>query len=73
LVSSRADEQALSARVSAEFHEMPGLSITVAQAVRLFNVDRARCERILRSLVQRGVLATDGRVFARAGTGRHSA
>ena len=72
LASSRADEYALSARVSAEFREMPGLTITLAQAVRLFNVDRPRCERILGSLVQSGILATDGRVFARAGTGRRS-
>jgi hypothetical protein len=73
VVSARADDQALSARVSAEFREMPGLSITLAQAVRLFNVDRPRCERILGSLVQRGILATDGHTFARAGTGRRSA
>ena len=72
LASSRADEHAISARVSAEFREMPGLTITLAQAVRLFNVDRPRCERILGSLVQSGILATDGRVFARAGTGRRS-
>jgi hypothetical protein len=71
--SNRADDQALCTRVSAEFREMPGLTITVAQAARLFNVDRPRCARVLGSLVDRGVLVTDGQLFTRVGTGRHSA
>ena len=57
-------------RVSAEFHEMPDLVVTVAQASRLFGVDHARSRRILDALVSRGVLSTDGRQFGRAGTGR---
>jgi hypothetical protein len=65
------DEHALSELVSAEFREMPGLSLTAAQAARLFNVDRARCARVLHSLVDRRVLSTDGQVFVRMGTGRH--
>jgi hypothetical protein len=59
-------------RVSAEFHEMPDLVITVGEASRLFAVERSRCRRILDTLVTRGVLTTDGRVFTRAGTGRRS-
>lgn len=59
-------------RVSAEFHEMPDLALTVAQAARFFAVDHARCRRILDTLVNRGTLSTDGRLFARAGTGRRS-
>ena len=59
-------------RVSAEFHEMPDLVVTVAQASRLFAVDPAHCGRILDTLVDRGILSTDGRLFARAGTGRRS-
>lgn len=59
-------------RVSAEFHEMPDLVVTVAQASRLFAVDHAHCRRILDTLVNRGILSTDGRLFARAGTGRRS-
>jgi hypothetical protein len=58
-------------RVSAEFHEMPDLAITVAQASRLFAVDHAHCRRILDALVNEGTLYTDGRLFARVGTGRH--
>jgi hypothetical protein len=59
-------------RVSAEFHEMPDLALTVAQAARFFAVDHARCRRILDTLVNRRILSTDGRLFARAGTGRRS-
>ena len=65
------DERELRQRISAEFHEMPGLVLTLAQASRLFSIDLARCERVLGSLVQHGVLAVNGRAFARAGTGRH--
>ena len=71
-VTTRDDDAALAVRVRAEFAEMPGLTITLAQASRLFSVDRSRCERILGFLVRSGALATDGRVFVRAGTGRCS-
>ena len=59
-------------RVSAEFIEMPDLVVTVAQASRLFGFDHAESRRILDTLVNRGILSTDGRQFARAGTGRRS-
>ena len=76
LLSSSNDVAVLDAdpelvRVSAEFHEMPDLMVTVAQASRLFGVDHARSRRILDALVSRGILSTDGRQFGRAGTGRH--
>ncbi|HKY22917.1 MAG TPA: hypothetical protein VJM31_17010 [Vicinamibacterales bacterium] len=38
-------------RVKAEFIEMPGLRLRVEQAQRLWNMDRASCEQLLRSLV----------------------
>lgn len=60
------DLQALLLRMSAEFQEMPGLLLTVPQAARLFCIETARCERLLRMLVERGILSTDGRAFARA-------
>ena len=65
----RPDEQelqTLQTRVSAEFREMPGLKLTLPQAARLFSIEPTRCERVLGALVDRGVLATDGRAFARA-------
>jgi hypothetical protein len=66
------EECELHRRISAEFREMPGLTLTLAQAARLFNLEPTRCERLLRSLVEGGVLITDGRAFARADSGRRS-
>lgn len=65
--SEEHDLQALQMRVSAEFREMPGLTLTLPQAARLFSIDAARCERVLGALVEGGVLATNGHAFARAG------
>lgn len=67
------DERELRVRVRAEYWDMPGLTLTLAQAARLFDVDRARCERVLGSLVDGGVLVTDGTLFARADTARRFA
>jgi hypothetical protein len=64
------DEHDLRVRISAEFREMPGLTLTLAQASRLFSLEPMRCERVLGSLVEGGVLSTNGRAFARAGAGR---
>jgi hypothetical protein len=71
--SEQPDLLALQARVTAEFREMPGMRLTLAQAARLFSIDAARCARVLGALVERGVLATDGRAFARADAGARSA
>jgi len=73
LRSEEHDLAALQARVSAEFREMPGLMLTLAQASRLFSIDTARCERVLGALVEGGVLSTHGRAFARAGAGARCA
>jgi hypothetical protein len=53
----------LQARIQAEFREMPGLNLTLAQAARLFNVDAARCERALARLVAAGALRVDQGAF----------
>jgi hypothetical protein len=63
------DLHTLQSRVSAEFREMPGLRLTLAQASRLFSIDPGRCERVLGALVEGGVLATSGDAFARADSG----
>jgi hypothetical protein len=39
-------------RVRAEFLEMPGLRLTVAQARRLWNLDAGQCETLLSILVE---------------------
>ena len=68
-VAPATDERTLYVRVQGEFREMPGLTLTVRQAARLFSIESARCERVLGALVHDGILATDGLKFARAGSG----
>ena len=38
-------------RIQGEYVEMPGLRLTAAQAQRLWGLDRATCEQLLRVLV----------------------
>jgi hypothetical protein len=64
---------ALHVRIRAEFAEMPGLTLTLPQASRLFNIDAARCERALGLLVASGSLSIARGVFVRAGGGRYGA
>ena len=71
-LTSYRDDGELCTRVQAEFAEMPGLRLTLAQAVRLFNIEADQCERVLGSLVFAGHLATDGRAFASPWIGRRS-
>jgi hypothetical protein len=42
--------------VQAEYAEMPGLSVTLSQAQRLWAVDRATSEEVFHRLISRGVL-----------------
>jgi hypothetical protein len=54
-------------RAQAEFLEMPGLQLTVAQASRLWHFDSALCTAVLSRLVeQRFLVETRNRSFARA-------
>ena len=48
--------QQLARVVRAEYAEMPGLSVTLAQAQRLWGVDERTCRRVFDGLVARGVL-----------------
>jgi len=45
------------ARVVGEYRDMPGLSLTVRQAQRLFGLDADTCQRVLDSLVDVGHLS----------------
>lgn len=58
---------ALMRRVRGEFEEMPGMSLTLAQAARLFSLPAEPCVRILRQLVDDGLLhqTADGRYRVR--------
>lgn len=63
----------LEARMRAEYLEMPGLCLTVAQAARLWNVDRETGLRSLASLVETGFLYRSGDSYLRTGCGRFCA
>jgi hypothetical protein len=46
----------ISERVRGEFREMPGLTLTVAQARRLWSLDSSTCSEVLTELVETGFL-----------------
>jgi hypothetical protein len=43
-------------RVESEYREMPGLTLTEAQARRLWNLDRDTCSVVLTTLLERRFL-----------------
>ncbi len=50
--------------IHGEFNEMPGMRLTISQVCRLWALTRSEADAIIRSLVDRGLLALDdaGRV-----------
>jgi len=53
---------------------MPGLSLTLPQAERMWQLRPTDCENLLGALVDSGFLArTSGGAFVRAGSGRAGA
>lgn len=52
-------------RIRAEFCEMPGLKLTLAQASRLFQLEVGRCQEVLMSMVETGHLILRGDTFLR--------
>ena len=55
------------ARVRAEFNEMPGLQLTLAQASRLWHLERDFCDAVLTALVEtRFLIRTRNLTYARA-------
>jgi hypothetical protein len=57
----------LTRRVRNEYLEMPGLSLTVGQAQRMWQLRRTDCEDLLAALVDSGFLArTPAGAFVRA-------
>jgi hypothetical protein len=54
-------------RIAGEYRELPGLRLTLAQAQRLWSLDRRTCESLLASLVERSVLLrTPEGIYVRA-------
>lgn len=69
-MSARVPEDVLR-RVWAEYTEMPGLSLTLTQAQRLWALDRETCVQALEALVDSGFLRlTAGHQYTRASEGR---
>jgi hypothetical protein len=54
-------------RARAEFNEMPGLRLTVAQAARLWALDPGTAAAMLAALVGTGFLMKHGERYSRAG------
>lgn len=56
-LSVQPDAKALiTERVRGEFREMPGLTLTLAQAGRLWSLDQVTCSEVLGQLVEAGFL-----------------
>lgn len=47
--------------IRAEFNEMPGMRLTLAQARRLWSLSHEECEAVLDELVRAGFLMRDER------------
>jgi hypothetical protein len=43
-------------RIEGEYREMPGLSLTVSQAERLWGLDSTTCDFVLTTLIERRIL-----------------
>ena len=71
--SDLTDATELRGLVLAEYHEMPGLMLTLPQAMRLFGACRIECQQTLDQLVAEGLLATNGRMFMRGNGGARAA
>lgn len=66
-VAVTATGDAILHRIQSEYFEMPGLSLTLAQAERLWGLPRQECQEHLERLVLRRFLRqTDGGAFIRA-------
>ena len=60
-------------RIWSEFHEMPGLRLTLCQACRLFNREPAAVEEALQALVNAAALRQIGPYYVRADLGHFTA
>jgi hypothetical protein len=63
-------EREIAERILADYREMPGLSLTLQQAARLWQIDVPGCARALDHLAQSGVLRKVGGRYVREREGR---
>jgi hypothetical protein len=66
-------DRTLCTRIIGEYLEMPGLSVTIPQACRLWDLDPPRCAHLLDTLLASGFLRKSGDGYLRASVGRHAA
>lgn len=59
--------------ICAEYREMPGLNLTLPQAIRLWTAEPALCSQVLEALVDTGFLRRVGATYVRADGGRRCA
>lgn len=63
----------LKARVGAEYREMPGLQLTIAQGARLWSTDRATVQAVFDAMVAARVLCQQGAAYVRRDSGMATA
>jgi hypothetical protein len=63
----------LCALIRAEYREMPGLNLTLRQAIRRWAAEPDACARALDALVREGILDRSGSTYKRADCGRRCA
>ena len=64
-------QDALLRRVRGEYREMPGMRLTIEQAMRLWNSDRQTCATVFNSLVASHFLEIDGAGRFKVAHGRY--
>jgi hypothetical protein len=63
------DVELVTKRVRAEFEEMPGMTLTMPQASRLFGIEREICKTVVERLVTTSYLKwTQGGAVKRVGS-----
>ena len=69
LMNAAGGDRALLCRVRGEYREMPGMRLTVEQAMRLWGLDRSTVTGLFQTLVAGRFLETDGSGRYRMGHG----
>lgn len=57
----RMERDSVITRIKSEFVEMPGLRLTTAQAMKLWGLERAECQRVINALVSAAFLQRNAR------------
>ena len=59
LLHQTSKDESLLRRARGEYREMPGMRLTIDQAMRLWDLDRQTCQSLLNSLVEAHFLEID--------------